>query len=673
MKATKYIAALALLTGLISCQPEAFNGEIGKADTVEVTISVQFPEPLSVATKARMSDGPTADAFDIHLCLYGPGEGYVQNWIDATDVTFNEDPVTHFVTGGTFKALLPITNDRRTVHIIANPPASVNPTTSDYIDNVMEKMVTVKNTDDECSYWQQIILPNGIHAKEGTGSATQLPKADDNVTAAFNNVHLLRNFAKVVVTSPDTSDEDYEYFQVKRWTLINVPTMGYVAPYTGNKNNRFPSGYLNDFLKLNPTGPDLYAQLTGTNEGQDNYPGYMPPEATIDENFPGNPDTAAEGVYVNRGEPLFMYERPLPETGMTQTAVLIEVEFKDGHSLYREGQNNTYWYKIEVLDNHAAYVPFLRDIVYTLRIKGLPEIGETTAQAAFNGAYYGNISASLETAGLSDLSNGTSLIHVDRLDYTFLNGGVDIILTQEGTESGTPAQFYFKPNVAAANTYWQTTSGVCVINVEQKNVTGYNPAVTNVSVSSGGVITVTLAETGSAMKKSTIRVSGRVDDPNAKDLYRDITITLMDTQNFAHGSDVTCIENASTVNVIGVDNEVKFALYLPEGLGSSVFPVQVRIEAANNSLSAVTPDLPVKIGPSVFTPAKNTYFFIYTINYSDYCKLDPQTKKYEYTYDYHFTMYTSKRGDNTTTIDIRDLDGNFNPMTLTLQASTSNP
>lgn len=667
MKATKYIAALALLMGLISCQPEMFNGETGKADTVEVTISVAFPEPIEVATKARMSDGPLADAFDIHLCLFGPGEGYVQNWIDATDITYTEDPVTHYVTGGTFKALLPITSDRRTVHIIANPPASVNPTTSDYIDNVMEKMVTKRNTDDECSYWQQIILPNGIQAKEGTGSATQLPKADDVTTAAFNNVHLLRNFAKIVVTSPDPSDENYEYFEVKRWTLINVPTMGYVAPYTGNKNNRFPSGYLNDFLKLNPTGPELYAQLTGTNEGQDNYPGYMPPEATIDETFPGDPDTT-EDIYVGRGEPLFMYERPLPGAGKTQTAVLIEVEFKEGHSIYREGQNNTYWYKIEVLDNHAAYVPFLRDIVYTLRIKGLPEPGETTALAAFNGAYYGNISASLETAGLSDLSNGTSLIHVDRLDYTFLNGEVNMILTKEGTESGTPAQFYFKPNVAETATYWQTTSGVCVIDVEKKDIADYDPAVTAFSVSSGGVITVTLAETGTAMKKSIIRVSGRVDDTNAKALYRDITITLMQTQNFAHGENQTVIENAATVNVNGVENPVKFALYLPEGLGYSVFPVQVRIEAEQNSLSAITPDLPVKIGPSVFNAAKNTYFFIYTINYSDYCKLNPQTKKYEYTYDYHFTMYTSKRGDNSTQISISDLDGNFNEKILTLQA-----
>lgn len=668
MKATKYIAALALLTGLISCQPEMFNGETVEADTVEVTISVAFPEPLAVATKAKMGEGPAADAFDIHLCLYGPGEGYVQNWIDATDVTFTTDPVTHYVTGGTFKALLPITSDRRTVHIIANPPASVNPTTSDYIDNVMEKMVTTLGSDDECSYWQQIILPDGIQAKEGTGSATQLPSADDNVKAAFNNVHLLRNFAKIVVTSPDPSDESYEYFDVKSWTLINVPTKGYVAPYTGDKNNRFPSGYLNDFLKRNPTGPQLYAQLTGTEEGQDNYPGYMPPEAEINEDFPGNPATAPEGVYVGRGEPLYMYERPLPQTGMTQTAVLIEVEFKEGHALYRAGENNTYWYKIEVLDNHGAYVPFLRDIVYTLRIKGLPEIGETTALAAYNGAYFGNISASLETAGLSDLSNGTSAIHVGRMDYTFLTGGVSRILTLDGTETGTPAQFYFKPDISATNTYWQTTSGVCIISVTNKTVGGYDPAVTGFNVTEGGVITVTLAETGDEMKKSIIRVSGRLDDPNAKDLYRDITITLMDTQDFAHGSDETCIENASTVNVNGVDNEVQFALYLPEGLGASVFPVQVRIEAEQNSLSAVTPDLPVEIGPSKFNPAKNTYFFIYTINYSDYCTLNPQTKKYEYTYDFHFSMFTSKRGDNSTRIDIRDLAGDFNPKILTLQA-----
>ena len=233
------------------------------------------------------------------------------------------------------------------------------------------------------------------------------------------------------MTSPDAGEADDAHFEVKRWTLINVPDRGYIAPYTGDRAKRFPDGYRNDFLKTDPSGPALYAQLTGV----DRYPGYMPPEAVVDEAFPGDPDTAAEGIYAGRGEALYLYERPLPTVDHKQTAVLVEVEFREGHPVYgAEAETNTYWYKVEVLDDNAAYVPFLRGIVYTLCIRGIGEAGERTAADAYNGSYSGNISASLETAGLKDLSNGSSAIHVDGLDYTFLHGGT-FTLMRDGTEA----------------------------------------------------------------------------------------------------------------------------------------------------------------------------------------------------------------------------------------------
>ena len=60
--------------------------------------------------------------------------------------------------------------------------------------------------------------------------------------------------------------------------------------------------------------------------------------------------------------------------------------------------------------------------------------------------------------------------------------------------------------------------------------------------------------------------------------------------------------------------------------------------------------------------ARNTYFFIRTIEYSEYCHLDSRTKKYVYTYKFPVTFYTSKSGTNAnaTLIDIRDLGGKFN-------------
>jgi len=658
MKAIKYIASLLVLVLLVSCQNELKPGAAAlDADAVKVTLSVQFPEPVPAPTKAKMGEGPTADAFEIHLCLFGPGDGYVQNWIPTTLATPTVD-AQGYITGGNFSVYLPITDEKRTIHVIANPPAAVTPTTEDYLDNVMEKMVNHKGADDECSYWQEIVLENGITAHyDGTNLV-----ADATVTTALTNIQLVRNFAKVIVTSPASTAEDYEDFTVKRWTLINVPDMGYVAPYTGNTTKRFPAGYLNAFLKDNPTGTALLAMLA-----DDNYLGYMPPEAQIDQAFPGDPDdTAYAGLYANNGQALYMYERPLPTSDQKQTAVLVEVEFAAGHTLAPDA-NKTYWYKIELLDDNGSYVPILRDIVYTLKIKGLEVAGEDTAEEAFNGAYSGNISASLETASLTELSNGKSLIHVDQLDYTFMSAGTYQLMVDESTA----AEYYFIPDVNNGTQYRASASGICEIKVELLPVTGYEAAVTTLTVGTGsyeGTLSVEVGEPGTSIKKSIIRVSGRKGDPGLanteKYIYREIMVNLMNQQDFANGTSVTAITNTPTIT--GSGNEVDFSLFLPADLGSSMFPIQVRIEAENNSLSATTPDLPVTTGKSVFDSSRNTYYFIYTIDYSDYCKLNSRTKKYEYTYQYDFTMYTSKPGDNSTKIDIRDLAGNFNPKVLIL-------
>lgn len=661
----KYILALGLLALTVSCENPFSAKDLSEADMVEVTMSVILPEPVEIPTKAKMGEGPTSDAFDIYLCIYGSGNGYVQNWIHPT----LSDPIIEngYLKGGKFKALIPIAHDKRVIHVIANPPKAVTePYVFDYMGILMEQMVTKLGTDEECSYWQQIVL-NDISAGDHESSTPGIPVASSLVLNAFKDIYLVRNFAKVVVTSDLLSNN--AKFQVNRWTLINVPDKAYVAPYTGNdaENSRFPSGYLN--IKNLLLDHDLYDQLTDV----DNYPGNMPPTAKIDESFPSDLTK-----YAVRDGAQYMYERPLPTTEQEQTAVLMEVTFAEGQNPGSR-DDRTYWYKIELLDDNLEYVPFLRDIVYTLNIQDLKEAGYATAEDAYNGAYFGNISASLETAGLNELSDGKSLIHVDRMDYTFLTGGGTEILSKDGTPNpgeGNIAQFYFVPDVTAdpespGYAYTASTANTCEIKVELMAAGGSAPAVTACTPNyENGTISVTLAETDpNVIKKSIIRVSGRKGNPGAtntnKFIYREITITLMATQDFKHEDDETTIVGSPTIT--GAGNPVKFRVCLPEGLSASAFPIQVRIEAENNTLTARTNDLPVEIGRSVFESknGKNTYFYIYTINFSDYRKLNADNK-YVYTYDFYFTLYTSNLNNNSTKIDLRDLGEKFNPKVLTL-------
>ena len=704
MKATKYFAALALMMGLVACQPEMFNGntEVPDAESVAVVFSVQLPEPIPVATKGTMGEGPLeSEAFDIHLCVYGSGQGYVQNWITASHLSTSTTTIDgkSYITGGTFKTFLPVTDEKRTIHIIANPPEEVVPTTTDYLDNIMEKMVTGKNATTgqyEASYWQQVILEHGIHANQDgdIDDQSQLPMGSADLLAAFGNIHLLRNFAKLIVEGPSNVGDDDEPIRVHQWTYINVPKKGYVAPYNADATDRFPKGYLNAFMQTNPSASVWWNQLVGT----DKYPGCMPNDPQIiDTSFPGEPgaDGVAEGVYVGDGVAKYMYERPTPTTQMAQTAILVQVEFLPEHGLYQnhagEGLSpeqleaaNTYWYKVEVIDDKGAYVPILRNFVYTMHIKGLAVTGEATAEAAFKGSYFGNISASLETASLSDLSNGKCAIHVDQLDfiYTSVEKVDDVIQPKQlMNKNGSAFQYYFIPDLEDGTAYVESNE-YCTIEFEVVDVAGFEsyPAVVDGSVTHGehGELFFTPYDIDpNHMKKSIIRIKG-TNVSTRNELYREILITLMTTPSFTHVSEfglmtttaITSTCDSTTIH--GLNKAVDLRICLPEGLGSSMFPIQIRIEAENNTLSATSPKLPVVTGKSAFTSkeGKNTFFYVYTINYSDYCYLDTRTRKYVYKYifgdsaDDKITFYTTTRGDNSSWIHICDMESQFNPVDL---------
>ena len=139
----------------------------------------------------------------------------------------------------------------------------------------------------------------------------------------------------------------------------------------------------------------------------------------------------------------------------------------------------------------------------------------------------------------------------------------------------------------------------------------------------------------------------------------------MQTQDFKHGAVATAITTQPD-DLTAANESVGIKIQLPEGLGASVFPVQVRIEAENNTLSATSTDLPAQTGASVFDATRNTFYFIYTITYDMYRHLDQATWTYNYTYEFPITLYTNSRTDNRTLIDIRDLGGKFNPMKLGL-------
>ncbi len=644
--ATVFAATSCQVTGLTDNQTTT-SVPPAPGTMVEVTFTAEFPD-LAPNTKAAMGENPIVS--NMYVAVFGEGM-YLQNWIPATI-----EPVT--VAGSAnkkeYKVMLPIVEEERTIDFVANPPAEMNPPTFDYEWNILPGMVTGYNAETSAydgAYWQRIHLPNGIRAKKNaTGDYIIDPDTgnyilDEETVTDLKLVYLVRNYAKIVV------DSGSPVFSVGRWTLINYPDRGSLAPLDIS-TGKVSEAYMNigNFDPDQPVG-SFYDELSL------NYIGYSPSDMEIVHTWPANP------TFVQHGQGMYMYERQIPE--QYQTCVIAEIVWMtaEQYADYRQTAGDaaidvpanllgkTYWYKIELLDNEGEYMPILRNIQYTMRIDGLNEAGYGTAELAYNGDFFGNISSSLETATLNEISNGESRIYVDYMDQTFLGDDEDLVLT-----------YWFAPDENNPDQHVTQTTGDVKISVTQKNVAGYNNPITDLNVDyANGVITFGTGPRTSTLQKGIIRVQGKVGLGRA--LFREVTINVIGTLTFTDDTRISIVP-AQDVS----DQEVGITIGLPDELPASLFPLQIRIEAEQNSLSSTSPLLPVSDGPSKFTskPNQNSFYYIYTIERSDYYHVDPETREVSYTNEFPISLFTTKTSGNSTNILVSDMKGFFADLPLTL-------
>jgi len=619
---------------------------------VKVEFTVDFPD-LPPMTRAEMAENPIIN--NMYVGVFGEGL-YLQNWMPATIETLE---AAGSANKKKYSVMLPVVEESRTLHFIANPPADHNPPAFDYEWNIFPNMVT---SDSEGAYWQRIELPDGILPARNSSGGYILDDngnytVDPDSVEKLKLVYLVRNYAKIVVNSGS------KMFDVGQWTLINYPDQGSVAPYDVSVASHVEDHYKfsETYMSIGNYDPVVkgafYDALTTT------YIGYMPETAQINHTWPESP------VFVNSGEAKYMYERPTPE--QYQTSVVAQVKWKT-QAAYEaslpEGETpgtiptnlagNTYWYKIEILDNEGEYMPILRNIQYTVSIDGLNEAGYASAKKAFEGDYFGNISSSLETSSLNEISNGASRIYVDYMDHTFIGG-----------EDGQELNYYFVPDDAnAPGTHVTKTTGNVTITVTKKDVAGYVNPIDSYSVDyETGKITFSLKERTNELQKGIFRIQGQVG--SARALFREVTINVIGNLVF---TSATAIK--TTPSTDASDQAVVINIGLDEKLPASLFPIQVRIEAEQNTLSSTSPDLPVESGPSQFSSkqGKNSFYYIYTIDYSSarpgmsYYTIDPSTREVTYKTNYEITLYTTKSSGNSTKILISDMAGFFTPTELTL-------
>ena len=549
----KYIYILtALLLGAVSCSVDGpASPDVNEKDgKVEFIMKVTLPEPI-IVTKGAMADQPVID--NLFVAVFG-GEGYLNDYTRAVRCDADGNNLSQDwseITNGTsfyFKVTLTATQSLRHVHIIANGPDQLDFNT--YEDQLMNHLVT---TGTDGAYWQYFELPRGTVKADG-----ETPT--DEATAAFNNIKLIRNFAKVSVSVA----ESVSNFTLIGFNVYNTTTAGSYVIWDGSK-------YL--------TGYETYSKIPDLSQV---YPPFVPEEAGYNSAAPTTTET-----YDTSDK--FIYERPVG----TDNRPYIIIKGR-----YGSDEMDTY-YRIDFVTRDGDYLPIYRNFEYKIILTSVAKSGVTDpAQAKASNS---NVSSLIETENLSDIADGVSRLYVMWLDQTYMAAQNNVAFkymylrdAANDTES-TAATFSFPDGQGEAITPgdgWDNGGG-------EPGTDGWNTVYFNVNAPN---------QVGGAEKTSTFRVTGQTTD--GQKLYRNITIHVLPRQNFG----------TATVSSAGsaIGSKVTVNITLPANLPSSVFPLQILFEDTNKCLNPYGTDMPVNVGPTITGGTGTSYQFNKSISWSEY-------------------------------------------------------
>ena len=693
MKRFFYMIAAAAFV-FAACEREiepttASSGNYFPDGKVKVSFTATYPD-LLVETKV-MQQAPVID--ELYVALFG-SEGSFQAWIKAQTEGFTTDYVDH-TTKANYVVYLPITDRPRRLHFIANPPKDedgdvIYPVFGDE-DEVINAMIKYKDgsqkdkvNESEDAYWQKIVLDQIDADPNVAPDANGYYRPSTALNTALNDVCLVRNYAKVHVKVKEPGEgEAPQPYELEEYALINVPGSGSVAPWNTGSAQYEPM-YMD--IKNYVTRPKgyFYERLSGK------YFGYMPNMKDIITTCPA----ASKFITVtdNESDGVYMYERTMfnrQSDPNTQTGFLAKIKW----TVATEVKNNVtipagkeYWYKIEIHGADGEYIPFLRSILYSIVIEGINETGYDTAEEAAAGDFAGDISIGLALSSLNELSNGSSTIRVNHTEFTS-NGQKEMIdgvekvpdyviewqyFPTSGDASGTPVTTVGEGTISG-ETYDVTVSmydltSKSAIDCNLSYLIANQLGTTTHDGQTWGTITVPISELGEHTKTSVVRISGQYG--TSRRIFREVIINVVSKQDFVNVQGQSTNPSLEKTTYIeadeydGLNKKVVVHFSLPDSLGASLFPLNIKIEAEANNLTSTSPDLPVNSGVSAFNDSNNSFYFIRQVTLDEYRSI--KDGAYDYSNDFTATLFTNKMSGNSTSIRLSDEKGFMNPETLTL-------
>ena len=671
MKRTlKYLLPLMLLAVFAGCvqekllSPEGINTpEYPKEGKAIIHMSALFPG--TPGTKS-MADTPDIDL--IRVAVFG-SSGFLKEVVDAEN--FEAATTNGNSTLYTFDVKLSITDSKNLrINVFANCNAKLP---WKYEGVVMCGSAFTSGNQD--AYWARFTLPNGIPLKmvydETEGVMVYVKEGNyyqvtDEVTEAFcggkdsggnyRGLPMLRNFAKMSVesTTPQLTLDP-----TTTMAIVNMPDRGSVAPYDPSRS-LFMSSYKDS----------TYAQLKA------HYPGYSPDSMQYLNTDPAtvsfHPCGKDNNGNVTGG--IYMFERPKPSgSSDSPTYIIIHGKYRafqsgktmkdwkdaTGNNKYPNNPDNWLvpvsqavdgYYKIDLMDEDGYYA-VLRNFRYHLRITGVSKPGASTPAEAGSTGGSGDISATQETQGLTDISNGYGRISVSYVERTFVEGHdvvelkykfipdieegdneIDNRLQSEGGPVIITIDKASGPINVISNTLDSSISSATGVDIGTStgtNATGLIKVMgsNNSDNDNEGFRTIKFTVNNPSNEnrsEQTIHIRGMIDE--YRSISRDVKFYLMEHQTMT----VTCIADKpdshfasnAVEDVVGEGINVK--VNIPTQLPESMFPLIFNIESDKLSITPNTADyddnLPVESGPSICAgkTGKKTFHYNYTLSYKEY-------------------------------------------------------
>ena len=611
--------------------------EGGPEGKVLVRFSVTLPE-LTPSTKA-LGDTPAGDLQNIYIAVFG-SSAYLKEYVQATPVLATQNGSL----GGNdnryeFVAQLTLSeNSKRRIHIIGNGPDRM-----DY-DQETTLIPALLSEPGQGAYWQSFIVP-GIKAKRdadgnlidadtvtingetvyaGTGTFV----ISDETQAYFNDIPLIRNFAKIVVEDVAGSN-----FVTKSFAAVNVPTQGSLAPY-------YDGGFVYKYEEKSYT--DLKETLQ--------YPALLPIGTEFNKTVPSKADfitPSASTATVPKSSSFFLYERPVPNEEQEPTVVIIYGHYTDPDTDDGVDSSGDYFYKVDLMEN-KDYYPIYRNFKYRIQIRSILKPGAETPEDALVSMGSGDVSADISTQTLTDISDGQSRILVTYMTktlirkYPYEDGGetVELILKYKyipdvNKYTGANTEPDHNNNYTTGTPTEANPVTISLQSVSSDIITSYTVADSD-DTQGWRTITITTDNPTANMRSQYLRISGTVPAVlngtevvrEESTLYRNVTYTMLSRQTMT----VTC--NPEKV-VKRQGEQMEVGITIPKNLPASMFPLKFYIEAEAMSL---TPDngrteeilqdnnLPVVTGDSIIDSDNTSFQFVRTLSKTDYDKLSKADK-----------------------------------------------